>query len=317
MTGQPLFDLTGQRVFVAGHGGMVGRALVRRLAKEPCEVLTVPRSQLDLTRQSDVESWFAQNNPDVVIVAAAKVGGIKANDSQPVSFLSENLSIASNVIQAAWQHQVRKLLYLGAACLYPREAAQPIAESALLGGSLEPTNQWYAVAKIAGLKLCQAYRRQHGADFISAIPANLYGPGDSFDPENSHVIPSLIAKMHRARQEGHSHVTLWGTGTPVRDFLYVDDLADALVYLLGHYAQEEPINIGCGAGLTIKELARSVAAVVGYQGDLRFDPSKPDGMPRKVLDSTRMSALGWQPGIGLLTGLEQTYAWYQARQEDL
>ena len=304
------FPLAGRRVWVAGHRGMVGSALLRRLAREDCEILTVARQDCDLRRQAAVERWLADARPDVVVVAAAKVGGILANAASPAEFLYDNLMIAANVIEAARRVGVAKLLFLGSSCIYPKLAPQPIREEHLLEGQLEPTNQWYAVAKIAGLKLCQAYRRQYGCDFISALPTNLYGPGDNFDPLTSHVVPGLIARMHAAKTAGAPEVEIWGTGRPRREFLHVDDLADACVHLLEVYDDEAPINVGCGADLTIAELAEKVRAVVGFTGRLRFDPTRPDGTPRKLLDVSRLSALGWQPRIPLDQGLAATYRWY-------
>jgi GDP-L-fucose synthase len=297
-------------VWVAGHRGMVGSALLRRLARTECEILTVARQDYDLRRQAVVERWLADARPEVVVVAAARVGGILANAASPAEFLYDNLMIAANVIEAARRVGVAKLLFLGSSCIYPKLAPQPIREEHLLEGQLEPTNQWYAVAKIAGLKLCQAYRRQYGCDFISVLPTNLYGPGDNFDPWTSHVVAGLMARMHAAKVAGASEVEIWGTGTPRREFLHADDLADACVHLLEVYSDEAPINIGCGADLSIAALAEKVRAVVGFAGRLRFDPTRPDGTPRKLLDVSRLSALGWQPRIPLDEGLAATYRWY-------
>ena len=316
MAGSVPFSLAGRRVWVAGHRGMVGGAVVRRLQGtagrpgEDCEVLTVDRASLDLTRQSDVEDWLAAARPDVAIVAAARVGGIVANDTRPADFIYENLTIETNVIGAAHRVGVAKLLFLGSSCIYPRDAAQPMAEDALLTGPLEPTNQWYAIAKIAGIKLCQAYRRQHGDDFISAQPTNLYGPGDSFDLQSSHVIPALIRKVHEAKRAGAPAVEIWGSGRPCREFLYVDDLADALVFLLQRYSAEDHINVGTGVELTIAALAQTICRVVGYDGALRYDTAKPDGPARKLLDVGRLTALGWRASTDLEAGLGRTYAWY-------
>jgi GDP-L-fucose synthase len=310
---RPAFPLTGRRVWVAGHRGMVGSALVRRLGREGCELLTVGRQQCDLRRQEQVEAWLGDARPDAVIVAAAKVGGILANDRYPAEFLYENLMIEANVIHAAHQVGVQKLLFLGSSCIYPKLAPQPMPEECLLEGQLEPTNQWYAIAKIAGIKLCQAYRRQHGCDFISAMPTNLYGPGDNFDLMGSHVVPALIRKMHEARESGAAEVEIWGTGTPRREFLHVDDLADACVHLLKVYSGELHLNVGCGEDLTIAELAEAVRRVVGFKGELRFNPERPDGTPRKLLDVGRLKALGWQPRIGLEDGLADAYRWYRER----
>ena len=289
---------------------MVGGALVRRLACTECEILTLARQDCDLRGQAAVERWVADARPEVVVVAAARVGGILANASSPAEFLYDNLMIAANVIEAARRVGVAKLLFLGSSCIYPKFAPQPINEEHLLDGQLEPTNQWYAVAKIAGLKLCQAYRRQYGCDFIGVLPTNLYGPGDDFDLMSGHVVPALIARMHAAKAAGAPEVEIWGTGRPRREFLHVDDLADACVHLLEVYSDEAPINIGCGADLTIAELAEKVRAVVGFTGRLRFDPGRPDGTPRKLLDVSRLSALGWQPRIPLEEGLATTYRWY-------
>lgn len=308
----PPFDLAGRSVFVAGHRGMVGSALVRRLEREPVRLLAATRAELDLTRQADVERWMAAHRPEVVIVAAAKVGGILANDRNPVDFLVDNLLIETNLIRAAHEQDVARLLFLGSSCIYPKLAPQPLTEDALLTGPLEPTNEWYAVAKIAGIKLCAAYRRQHGRDFISAMPTNLYGPHDNFDLESSHVVPALIRKMHEARLAGSREVEIWGTGRPRREFLHVDDLADSCVHLLRHYSAEPHLNIGCGQDLSIRELAETIRDVVGFTGTLRFNPDYPDGTPRKLLDISRLAALGWQPRIGLRDGLASAYAWFTA-----
>jgi GDP-L-fucose synthase len=307
---QGRLQLAGKRVWVAGHRGMVGSALLRRLAREDCVLLTVGREQCDLRRQAAVEGWLADARPEIVVVAAARVGGILANATSPAEFLYDNLMIAANVIEAAHRVGVHKLLFLGSSCIYPKFAPQPIKEEDLLEGALEPTNQWYAVAKIAGLKLCQAYRRQYGSDFISAMPTNLYGPGDNFDLMSSHVVPALIAKMHAAKEAGAPEVEVWGSGRPRREFLHVDDLADACVHLLEAYSDEVPINVGCGADLTIAELAELVRAVVGFQGRLCYNAERPDGTPRKLLDVSRLAALGWRPRIPLDQGLAATYRWY-------
>jgi GDP-L-fucose synthase len=304
------FSLAGRRVFVAGHRGMVGSALISRLASEPCQLLTVGRRDVDLRRQAETEAWFEGARPDAVFVAAATVGGILANDTQPAEFLYDNIMIAANVIESARRVRVKKLLYLGSSCIYPRLAPQPIPEDALLSGPLEPTNQWYGVAKIAGLKLCAAYRRQHGCDFISAQPTNLYGPHDNYDLHSSHVVPALLAKIHRAKEKGSSEVEIWGTGKPRREFLHVDDLADALVFLMQHYSDEQQINVGWGKDLTIAELAAVIADVVGFQGRFRYAADRPDGAPRKVLDVSRLTAMGWRPRIGLREGLAHAYQWY-------
>ncbi|MFT4620511.1 MAG: GDP-L-fucose synthase [Dinoroseobacter sp.] len=306
------FDLSGKSVFVAGHRGMVGGALVRRLANEPCDVITATRAELDLTNQAAVRDWFAAQKPDVVILAAAKVGGIHANATYPVDFLADNLSLQTNVITSAYANGVEKLLFLGSSCIYPKYAQQPIREDALLTGPLEPSNEWYAIAKIAGIKLCQAYRKQYGADFISAQPTNLYGPGDNYDLENSHVLPALLRKFHEAKQNGTSEVVVWGSGKPLREFLHVDDLADALVFLLKDYSDEVPLNVGSGIEVTIRELAQTIARVVGYEARLTFDADKPDGTPRKLMNSGRLHALGWNRARGLEEGIAQAYAHWLA-----
>ena len=311
---EPLYDLSGKRVWVAGHRGMVGSAVVRRLAPEPCEILTVDRAGLDLTRQADVEAWMGEHRPDAVFLAAARVGGILANDSRPAEFLYENLAIETNIIQGARRSGAGKLLFLGSSCIYPRLAPQPMSEDALLTGPLEATNQWYAIAKIAGIRMCQAYRRQYGCDFISAMPTNLYGPGDNFDLETSHVVPALIRKVHEAKEAGAPDVEIWGTGAPRREFLYVDDLADALVHLMTRYSDEEHINVGTGEDLTIRELADTVARAVGYEGGFVFDTSKPDGTPRKLLDVGRLASSGWSARTGLAQGLGLTYDWFLANR---
>jgi GDP-L-fucose synthase len=304
------FVLSNRKVFVAGHRGMVGSALVRRLAGEPVEVLTAARQELDLARQAEVEAWMARQRPEVVVIAAAKVGGILANDTYPADFLEQNLLIQTNLIRASYESGVGKLLFLGSSCIYPRDCPQPIREEYLLTGPLEATNQWYALAKIAGIKLCQAYRRQHGCDFISAMPTNLYGPGDNFDLRTSHVVPALIRKMHEAKLAHAPEVAIWGTGNPRREFLHVDDLADACVFLLRNHSGEQHVNVGCGEDLTIAELAETIALVVGYPGRLAFDTGKPDGTPRKLLDVTSLRAMGWQARIPLEQGLRTAYAWF-------
>ncbi len=297
------FPLAGKRIWVAGHRGMVGSAVVRRLATEDCEVLTAGRDQLDLRRQAEVEAWMDQARPDAVILAAAKVGGILANDTYPADFLYENLMIEANIIHAAHRADVEKLLFLGSSCIYPKEAPQPIPESALLTGPLEPTNEWYAIAKIAGIKLAQAYRRQHGRDFISAMPTNLYGPGDNFDLNTSHVLPALIRKAHEAKMAGADHITIWGTGAPRREFLHADDCADALIFLLQRYSNHEHVNVGSGEDITILDLARLVFEVVGFAGEIRTDPSKPDGTMRKLMSGERLREMGWSQRIGLREGI--------------
>ncbi len=287
---------------------------MRRLASEDCEILTTTRAELDLRRQADVEAWINRYRPHTVVIAAAKVGGIVANDRHPAQYIYDNLMIEANVIHGAWLCGVEKLLLLGSSCIYPRLAEQPIQENALLTGLLEPTNQWYAVAKIAGIKMCQAYRRQYGSDFISAMPPNLYGPNDNFDPVSSHVLPALLLKAHRAKVEGRSDIELWGTGRPRREFMYVDDLADALVYLLRAYSDEEPINVGVESDVTIFELAEMVMQAVGITAKIRLNPSVPDGTPRKLMDSSRLFAMGWRPRTNLEDGLRRLYAWYLETQ---
>jgi GDP-L-fucose synthase len=304
------FDLRGKRVFVAGHRGMVGSALVRRLVSENCEIQTIGREIADLRHQDAVFRWFDEHRPEAVFVAAARVGGIHANDAHPGDFLYDNLAIETNVIEAARRVEVRKLVFFGSSCIYPRLAPQPIPESALLSGPLEPTNQWYAVAKIAGLKLCEAYRRQYGCDFVSVMPTNLYGPGDNFDLTTSHVLPALIAKIDNAVRLGSDTVEIWGSGRPRREFLHVDDLADAAVFLMRTWSDEEHVNIGTGEDVTIAELAQLIARIVGFEGKFVFDPSKPDGTPRKLLDVSKLTALGWRYGTDLETGIRQTYQWY-------
>lgn len=304
--------LDGQRIWVAGHRGMVGSAIVRRLQAEPCDILTVGREGLDLRLQAETQDWIADQRPDMVVAAAATVGGILANDTHPVDFLYDNLAIEINIIHAAWRSGVRKLLFIGSSCMYPRLAPQPMGEDDLLTGPFEPTNEWYAVAKIAGLKLCQAYHRQHGCNFITAIPANLYGPGDNFDLASSHVVPALIRKIHEAKESATAQVEIWGSGTPRREFLHVDDAADGLVHLLGSYSAAAPINVGAGQDVSIRELASTICRVAGYDGALVFDPSKPDGMPRKLMNVEKLTALGWSSRIGLEDGLRTTYDWYRA-----
>jgi GDP-L-fucose synthase len=310
---EPMYSLKGKRVWVAGHHGMVGSALLRRLAQIDCTLVTVVRADLDLTRQAAVEAWMKDAKPQAVFVAAAKVGGIVANDRWPAQFLYDNLAIAANVIHAAEAADVEKLLFLGSSCIYPKMTPQPIKESALLTGPLEPTNEWYAIAKITGLKLCQAYRREYGCDFISAMPTNLYGPGDNFDLTTSHVIPALIRKAHEAKVAGTSELAVWGSGTPRREFLHVDDAADALVHLMTHYSDATHVNVGSGTDLTILELAHLIARVVGFTGRIVVNPSRPDGTPRKLLDTNKLASLGWNPKIGLEEGLTSTYRWFASR----
>nr|WP_281180020.1 GDP-L-fucose synthase [Croceicoccus bisphenolivorans] len=308
------YDLAGKRVYVAGHRGMVGSALVRRLATEGCEVLVAPR-QVDLRDQAAVRGWFAENRPDAVLLAAAKVGGIHANDTYPAQFLYDNLMIEANVIDAAARNATEKLLFLGSSCIYPKFADQPIVEESLLTGPLEPTNEWYAIAKIAGIKLCQAYAREYGCDFISAMPTNLYGPGDNYHPENSHVLPALIRKAHEAKIAGADAITVWGSGTPRREFLHVDDLADACIFLLQRYSGAMPINVGSGKDLPIAELAGIVAEVVGFAGDIALDSEKPDGTPRKLMSGDRLAAMGWRPCISLRDGIADAYRDFLAKAD--
>lgn len=305
-----MFDLTGKTIFVTGHRGMVGSALVRRLEGEGLSVLTAPRTELDLRDQAAVDAFMTAKRPDVVVIASAKVGGIHANNTQPAEFLYDNLMIASNLIEAAHRTDVQKLLFLGSSCIYPRLAPQPINEDVLLTGTLEPTNEWYAIAKIAGIKLCQAYRKQYGRDFIACQPTNLYGQNDNFDLNTSHVLPALLRKAHEAKAAKAPSMTVWGTGTPRREFLHVDDLADACVYLLRHYSGDTPLNVGWGEDIAIGDVARLIADTVGFKGELTFDTSKPDGTPRKLLDTGRINGLGWRPQIGLKQGLEHYYGWF-------
>ncbi len=305
-----IYPLSGRRVFVAGHRGMVGGALVRRLQKIDCEILTVAHKEVDLRRQAETEAWLAAAKPDTVFVAAATVGGILANDTRPAEFLYDNMMIEGNLIEGSRRIGVKKLLFLGSSCIYPRLSPQPMKEEHLLTGELEPTNQWYAIAKIAGLKLCAAYRRQHGCDFISAQPTNLYGPGDTYDLQASHVIPALLAKMHKAKVTNVAEVEIWGTGKPRREFLHVDDLADALVFLMERYSDESHVNIGWGEDVTIAELATLIAETVGFKGRLHYATERPDGMPRKLLDVSMLGGIGWRPRIGLREGLADAYRWF-------
>lgn len=311
---QPMtdFKLAGRRVWVAGHRGMAGSAIVRRLQLEDCQILTATRTQLDLLSQSDVSTWIADNKIDVVFLAAAKVGGILANSTYPADFLYENLAIETNVIQGAWRAKVKKLLFLGSSCIYPRMAEQPIREEALLTGPLEPTNEWYAIAKIAGIKLCQAFRRQFGCDFISLMPTNLYGPGDRYDLQSGHVVAALIMKIHAAKTANSPVVELWGTGQPRREFLFTEDLADACIFVMKHYSDELFLNVGTGHDITILQLAQTIARQVGWEGTFTFNTSKPDGAPRKVMDVSRLRALGWQATTEFESGIKQAYDWYLA-----
>ncbi len=298
------------RVFVAGHKGMVGSAIVRRLAREDVEILTAGRAELDLRDQAKVHAWISEAKPDAIIIAAAKVGGILANSTFPVEFLYDNLVIETNIIHAAHEANVDRLVFLGSSCIYPKLAPQPMVEEALLSSALEPTNEWYAIAKIAGIKLCQAYRKQYGHRYISVMPCNLYGPNDNFDLASSHVLPALIRKFHEAKEQGAKEVVIWGTGTPRREFLHADDLADAVVFLLDHYDGDLAINCGAGTDLTIRELAETIGRVVGFSGDLSFDETKPDGTPQKLMDSGRLAAIGWTPKISLEEGIAGAYRWF-------
>lgn len=326
------FELSGRKVFVAGHNGMVGRAIVRRLAHESVTILTTPRAELDLTDAPAVDAWMAANRPDIVVIAAARVGGILANKTWPVDFLEQNLLIQTHLMRAAHRVGVDRLLFLGSSCIYPRDCPQPIREEYLLTGPLEPTNDAYALAKIAGLRLVMAYRQQYGRRWIAAMPTNLYGPFDNFDPETSHVLPALVRRFHEAASRAAAaaaatqvgqgpigaaarpRVTIWGTGTPRREFLHVDDLADACVHLLRHYDDDAAINVGCGEDLTIRELAETIACVTGFKGEIVFDRTRPDGTPRKLLDTARLTALGWRPRIGLEDGIASTLAWFEANR---
>lgn len=311
----PVFEIAGKRVFVAGHNGLVGSALTRRLREEGATIVAASRAELDLRDQAATKIFLKDNAPEAVIVAAATVGGILANSTYPVDFLNDNLLIESNLISGSHECGIERLLFLGSSCIYPRDAPQPMQEDALLTGPVEPTNQWYAVAKIAGIMLCRAYREQYDRSYISAMPTNLYGPGDNFDLNNSHVIPALMRKIDAAMREQQPTVEIWGTGTPLREFMHVDDLADALVFLLKTYDDEQHINVGSGQEVSIAELARLLSRIVDYQGELIFDSSKPDGTPRKALDSARIAALGWTPRYGLEEGLKNTYAWYREHRD--
>ena len=308
------YSLEGKKVWVAGHRGMVGGAVARRLESEDCDLLLAGRDVVDLCDQSAVQAWMAASRPDCIVVAAAKVGGIYANNLAPVEFLQDNLVIQNNILEAAHENDVERLLFLGSSCIYPKFADQPIREESLLTGALEPTNEWYAIAKIAGIKLCQAYRRQYGRDWISAMPTNLYGPGDNYDLETSHVLPALLRKFHEAKVSNAKEVVLWGSGAPLREFLHCDDLADALVFLLKHYSEYEHINVGSSSEVTIKGLAETIAKVVGYEAELVFDASKPDGTPRKLMDSSRLHELGWNNVRSLEDGIASTYEHWLASQ---
>jgi GDP-L-fucose synthase len=308
-----IFELRGKRVFVTGHAGMVGSAIVRRLERENCQLVVAARRDLDLRQSHEVDRFMRQTRPDAVFVCAGKVGGIAANSAYPVEFIADNIAIALNTIRAAYDIGVGKLVYLGSSCIYPRLAPQPMAPEMLLSGPLEPTNQWYAVAKIAGIKLCEAYRLQHGADFVSVMPTNLYGPGDNYHPEESHVPAALMRRFHEAKLNGAAGVTVWGSGKPRREFLAVDDLADACVFVMKSYSDLQFLNIGTGEDVTIAEFARLIADVVGYRGKIEFDPSRPDGTPRKLLDVSHINALGWRAKTPLRQGIELMYADFQKR----
>lgn len=308
------FDLNGKRVWVAGHRGMVGGATVRRLASEGCEVITAGRETADLKRQAEVEAFLRDARPDAIVMAAAKVGGILANDTRPAEFLYDNIMIEANIIAAAHENDVQKFLFLGSSCIYPKFAPQPIPEDSLLTGPLEPTNEWYAIAKIAGIKLAQAYRKQYGRDYISAMPTNLYGPGDNFDLTSSHFMPAIIRKAHEAKVIGASSITVWGTGMPRREFLHADDCADALVFLLKNYSDHEHINVGSGEDVTILELTHLVCEVVGFSGEIIHDLSKPDGTPRKLMSADKLRGMGWAPSISLVDGVRGTYEWFLANE---
>ena len=310
MTGTDSFPLAGRRVMVAGHKGMAGAAIVRRLRREDCQILVADREDLDMSRQVEVEEWLAAARPDALFLAAAKVGGILANATRPAEFLYDNLAIATNVIHSACKTGVKKLLFLGSSCIYPRQAEQPMKEEALLTGPLELTNDAYALAKIAGIKMCQAYRKQYGCDFISAMPTNLYGPGDRYDLESGHVVAALIMKIHAAKSSGAPAMTLWGTGTPLREFLYTEDLADALVFMMKHYSGESHLNVGSGREMTIRALADAIANAAGWHGTFVYDGTMPDGMPRKLLDVSRLAALGWTAQTRFEDGIKAAYDWY-------
>jgi GDP-L-fucose synthase len=309
------FDLENKKIWVAGHRGLVGSALCHRLTDENCSFVLASRNEVDLRRQDAVEAFLRLKKPDVVVVAAARVGGIYANTKYPASFLYENLAIETNIIDAAWKMGVKKLLFLGSSCIYPREAPLPITEDDLMSGPLEPTNEWYAIAKIAGLKLCQAYRKEHGCDFITAMPCNFYGPRDNFHPDTSHLIPAIMMKAHQAKLTGQP-LQVWGTGQPRREFIYAEDLADALVFLLKNYSHEKPINVGTGHDISIAYLSRRICEVTGYEGPVFFDTEKPDGVMRKVMDNGRLFKQGWKPQTNLETGLKATYEWYCSNVEE-
>lgn len=310
------YHLENKKIWVAGHNGMVGSAITRRLQAENCEVLTVNRADLDLTRQSDVEDWIATNKPDAIFLAAAKVGGIHANNTYPAEFLRDNLAIETNIIHAAYKNNVEKLMFLGSSCIYPKEAPQPMKEEHLLTGPLEPTNEWYAIAKIAGIKLCEAYRKQYGCDFISAMPTNLFGIGDNYHPENAHVPAAFIRRFHEAKESGAGQVEIWGTGKPLREFMYADDLADACVFLMQNYSDLGFINIGSGKEISIQDFATTIAKIVGFEGEIKNDLSRLDGTPRKLMDSSKLKAMGWKPKHSLEGGLKITYEDFLTRTSE-
>lgn len=312
------YDLAGKRIYVAGHRGMVGAAIIRRLEREaPAEIITMTRQELDLRDQRAVHDWMMAAKPDAIFMAAAKVGGIIANDSYPAEFLYDNLTLTNNIIHSAYQSGVEKLLCLGSSCVYPKLAPQPIKETALLEGALEPTNQWYAIAKIAGIKMCQAYRRQYGCDFISAMPTNLYGPGDNYHLENSHVIPGLMRKAHEAKMNQSPSMEIWGTGNIKREFMHVDDCADGLVFIMKNISQETHVNIGQGDDITIQDLAKLIMERVGYNGALTHNFSRPDGTPQKLMDNTILAAMGWSPSYDLTSGLDHSYQWFLDHKDNI
>tara|TARA_B100000676_G_C17940077_1_gene765907 strand:- start:65 stop:1021 length:957 start_codon:yes stop_codon:yes gene_type:complete len=311
-----IYSIKGKKVWVAGHAGMVGKAIVRRLNTEECKIISCDRKQIDLRRQHEVELWVKKHKPDAIIIAAATVGGIKANDNNPAKFLYDNLMIEANIIHSAHTENVSKLMMLGSSCIYPKYAPQPICENDMLSGPLEKTNQWYSIAKISGVMLCQAYREEYGNDFISVMPTNLYGPGDLFNEKNSHVIPALLMRFDEAKVTGQKSVTVWGSGNPRREFLYSDDLADAVIHSLKNYSDFEPLNIGSGKDISIADLSKIIAGVVGFKGKILFDSSMPDGTPRKLLNSERLSQIGWKPKITLQEGLLKTFLWYKKVQSE-
>jgi len=302
-----IYPLKGKKIWVAGHNGLVGSALCRRLQSEDCDIITVDRKTLDLTRQSDTENWIAQNKPDAIFLAAARVGGIKANSEYSAQFIQQNLAIQTNVIHGAYLAKIEKLMFLGSSCTYPRDCPQPMKEEHLLSGPLQPSNEAYAIAKIAGLKMCQAYRKQYGCDYISVMPTNLYGPNDNYDSDNAHVIPAMIRRFVEAKEQGADDVTIWGTGTPLREFMHSDDLADACIFLMQNYSEKEHINIGSGEEVSITNLANIIAGIVGYKGSIKFDRAKPDGTMRKLLDCSKLDTLGWEKSKRLKDGLEESY----------